>query len=232
MLDHRAFGYTYPDLPTEDQVASRDADRAGAAAEVDVPSRVLASQAIKQPARLNQVVSAQLVLTSPAPGGNRSSEATVGGIAADDTISRANDILRQDGPPREPARDPARDPAPASAPHPAATLPDGRIFSVFESIHATRGDATTVNVFLNHPNPTPETSEDDPHFVGTFGLFGLQSHATHGGLSVEVELTETLTALRQAKRDLGGQFDVQVIPVQSQGDELELNLGRVNIITM
>ncbi len=89
-----------------------------------------------------------------------------------------------------------------------------------------------MNVFLSHPNPTVDTPEDDPHFAGTFGLFGLQSHAAHEGMSVQVELSETVARLRAANRALGRQVDVQLIPVDAADDDLELNLGRVNIVTL
>jgi tyrosinase len=113
-----------------------------------------------------------------------------------------------------------------------AGLPDGRVFSILENIRAAKGNATTVNVFLNHPNPTADTPEDDPHFVGTFGVFGLQSHAAHEGLNVQVELSETVARLRQANRTEGKRFDLQLVPVEAAGGELELNLGRINIVTL
>ena len=37
-----------------------------------------------------------------------------------------------------------------------------------------------VRVFLNHPEPTISTSEDDSHFVGTYSFFGA-AHKEHGG---------------------------------------------------
>src|SRR5262249_13419568 len=128
---------------------------------------------------------------------------------------------------------PAPTPAPGSPAVDATTgLPEGRIFSVLESVKAAKGNAMTVNVFLNHPNPTANTPADDPHFVGAFGLFGLQSHAAHGGMSMQVELTDTLARMRQENRALGRQFDVQLIPVETRGDDLELNVERINIAAL
>jgi hypothetical protein len=90
-----------------------------------------------------------------------------------------------------------------------------------------------VNVFLNHPNPTAATPTDDPHFVGTFGLFGLEGHAAHNGVSVQLDMTRTVSRLRQANIQLGKQLNVQVIPVVARGNALEMkNAERVKIVKM
>jgi tyrosinase len=214
VLDHRAFGYTYPGLPSSE-------DRTGAAAEAEeLPEpRTLASEAPKGTARLNTVLSTRISLPRR---GEEASMRLSGG--ADDAIRNANDILHEGAPVDSNGTSP-----PANPP---ATLPDGRIFSVLERLSAPAGDAVIVNVLLNSPNPAADTSEDDPHFVATFGLFGLQSHAAHGGLSVQLELTETIARLRGANRDLGGGLDIQLIPVEVQGADLELKLERINIVTM
>lgn len=217
VVDHRAFGYTYPDLP-----GSGDRTEATAATE-DLPEpRVLASEAPKGTARLNRVLTTRLSL----PRRDREVSARLSG-GASDAVHTANDILHEGAPTGANPTSP-----PAKAPAQAAMLPNGRIFSVLESLSASPGDAVMVNVFLNSPSPAADTSEDDPHFVGTFGLFGLQSHAAHGGLTVQVELTETIARLRNANRDVGGQLDVQLIPVETQGNDLELKLERINIVTM
>jgi tyrosinase len=213
MLDHRAWGYTYPDLPPRNEAA------VVAESDFDLPEpRVLASEAARGGARVNSVLSTRMILLS------QQNETTVRIPEAGSSAGRTTtDLLREEAPtPTDHVS------APASAPR----LPDGRIFSVLESVNASGGDATTVNVFLNSPNPTANPAEDDPHFVGTFGLFGLQSHAAHGGLSVQLELTETIARMRQANRTPSGHFDVQLIPVEAQGDNLELKLNRINIVTL
>jgi tyrosinase len=227
MLDHRALGYTYQDLPGENIARNRAGTAEADAAEAELPvPRVLASGAPGGSVSLNKVLSAQLTLTGTAPiAGSRAGEASIPEDADDAArkIRDINDALRGEapiGPDRRPAADDA------------AALPDGRVFSILENVRAAKGNATTVNVFLNHPNPTASTPEDDPHFVGTFGLFGLQSHASHDGLSVQVELSETVARLRQSKRALGRKLDLQLVPVEAAGDELELNLGRINIVTL
>jgi hypothetical protein len=49
---------------------------------------------------------------------------------------------------------------------------------------------------------------------------------------MQIELTETIARLRSTNRDLGGGLDVQLIPVEVQGADLELKLERINIVTM
>jgi hypothetical protein len=225
-----------------------------AAADVDPPeARVLASGAGKGSARLNTVLSTRLTLLSPAPIDSpapaRRPEAGV--APAPGKISDLNAILRET--PLEPPTGPAsiNSPPPISnppAPGPAgsggvaggpaagaapASLPGGRIFSILENVKASGARAVRVNVFLNHPNPSAATSTDDPHFVGTFGLFGLESHAAHGGMSVQLELTRTIARLRQANITIGKELDVQLIPVEGRGKAPELmNPERIKIVTM
>jgi tyrosinase len=227
VLDHRTLDYTYPDLPAENIARNRagSADADGAEAEPSEP-RVLASETPAGPVALNRVLSAQLTLTSTAPiTKGRAGEASAPDEDAARRIRDINDVLKGEAPVGPNSRPTADDAA-------TAGLPDGRVFSVLENIRAAKGNATTVNVFLNHPNPTANTPEDDPHFVGTFGLFGLQSHASHDGLNVQVELSETVANLRQAKRAIGKKLDLQLVPVEATGDELELNFGRINIVTL
>jgi hypothetical protein len=86
-----------------------------------------------------------------------------------------------------------------------------------------------VNVFLNHPNPAAGTVRD-AHFVGTFGLFGLDGHAAHNGVSLQLDLTRTVGRLRRAKVPLG-KLDVQVVPVAAQGRSVQFkNAERVRIV--
>jgi hypothetical protein len=283
MLDHLAWGYTYPDLPGNPPLPAPPpppdgAPQAGAAPPVAAarpvaaappaapnppatgdqvaaaadagpppPARVLAVEAGKGSAKLNTVMSTRLTLLSLAPIESRapvhSHEAAGGPAPAAHRDSDPNAVLRETplGPtsnapaPTPPAPRPAAD---ATAARPAAdtapaTLPDGRIFSILENIKTSGANTVRVNVFLNHPNPTAATPESDPHFVGTFGLFGLRSHATHGGASLQLELTRTIANLRRANVAVGKQLDIQLIPVAGQGNAPELmNPERIRIVTM
>jgi tyrosinase len=222
VLDHRALGYTYPDLP--DLVARPRLETVEEVEVADLPEpRVLASETAPASASLNRVLSTQMTLTGTAPAtGNRGDSSMV--PDSDDSARRItdlNDVLRGEGPS-------------GSGPRPAGNggQTDRRVFSILENIKAAKGNATIVNVFLNHPNPTAETPEDDPHFIGRFGLFGLESHAAHEGLNVQLELTDTVVRLRRENRMLGRQLNLQLVPVEASDNELELNFGRRSIVTL
>jgi tyrosinase len=212
VLDHRAFGYTYPDLPARRDggiaQARNEEDEDNKAAEMPEPApRVLASETAGGSAGgtvgLNRVLSTSLTLAPTAPLGElRELE------EEDERKGSDNDQPLRNAPRRQ----------------------GSRVFSVLENITATRGNGTIVNVFLNHPNPTAETPETDPHFVGTFGLFGLQSHASHEGVNMQVEISQAVARLRRLNRVTGNRIDLQVVPVEATSSDLELNLGRVNIV--
>jgi tyrosinase len=220
VLDHRAFGYTYPDLP--DLVARPRLETVEAAETEDLPApRVLASDTAPASASLNRVLSTQMTLTATAPGAENRSETSPDETAR---IRDINEVLRGRG--DAPGGSGSR-----QADNPAAGG-DKRVFSILENIKGAKGNATIVNVFLNHPNPTADTPEDDPHFIGRFGLFGLESHAAHEGMSVQIEMTETVARLRQSNRLSGGRFDLQMVPVEASDKELELNFGRRSIVTL
>jgi hypothetical protein len=48
---------------------------------------------------------------------------------------------------------------------------------------------------------------------------------------MQIELTETIAKLRQSG-DVGAEFDVQVLPVEARGGDLELAVQRINIATL
>jgi tyrosinase len=243
VLDHTAFGYAYPDLPAP------DSQQAVASAEASSPPRVLASAAVTGTARANSVLLAKVTLGAaqprreadtpsqvPASAGGHAGHA---GHADPNAVLFESPLLPAD---KTPAPKAAGDSGGAGAPASVtAGIPDGRIFSLLEGLKASGRNAMRVNVFLNHPNPTGTTPESDPHFVGTFGVFGLQTHAAHEGYNVQVELTEAVARLRRANLLTGSQLDVQLVPVAATrnnnrerslgGSNLEMSLRRIDIVT-
>jgi tyrosinase len=232
VLDHRAFGYSYPDLPEgQDLVAAAGRTRSELVdTGVDLPEpRVLASETGAGSASINRPLSTQMILTSLAPTGTNR-EALQVPDDADEAARKVREInaaLRGEEPPS-----PVPKPVNGGAGDAGAGLPEGRVFSILENIRAVKGSSSVVNVFLNHPGPTAETPQDDPHFIGTFGLFGLEGHASHEGMSVQVEMTETVARLRQANRAVGRQLNLQVVPVEASGNDLELSFGRRSIVKL
>jgi hypothetical protein len=114
---------------------------------------------------------------------------------------------------------------------PAAGAPDDRrIFTILENVKPAGVKAVQVNVYLNHPNPAKAT-RNDPHFVGTFGLFGLDGHQGHNGVSIQLDLTRTVAAMRRAHIPVDRHLDIQVVPVDAQGGSLQFrNAQRVRIV--
>ncbi len=211
LLDHVAWGYTYPDLPRNPSLPADPVtvgnpnpppigDQVASSADEPPELRVLASETGEGSAGTDSVLSTRLALTE-------------GPLLPDVDLGAM------------PARGPAVDVAAAS--------PAGRIFSILENVKTSGCEAVRVNVFLNHPNPTATTPTDDPHFVGTFGLFGMESGLCSSGMSVQLELTRTLAKLRQANIAVGKQIDVQLIMVEGRGIAPELkNPERVKIVRM
>jgi tyrosinase len=211
LLDHEAWGYTYPDLPQNPGLpAARgtvghpnpapNGEQVASTADEPPEMQVLASETGKGAAGTDSVLSTRLTLTE-------------GPLLPDIDLSAM------------PARGPAVDVA--------AVSPAARIFTILENIKTSACEAVRVNVFLNHPNPSAATPTDDPHFVGTFGLFGMQSGLCSSGMSVRLELTRTLARLRQANMAGDKQLDVQLIMVEGRGDVPELKSPeRVKIVRM
>jgi tyrosinase len=241
VLDHTAFGYTYSDqpAPSGQQVV------ASAEASPPPPPRVVASAAVTGTAKANAVLLAKVTLTEPQPRPEADTPSRVpartggnAGHADPNAVLFESPLLPAD---KTPAPKPAGTGG-AGAPAPGtARIPDGRIFSLLEGIKASGTRALKVNVFLNHPNPTGTTPESDPHFVGTFGLFGLQSHAAHEGYNVQVELTEAVARLRRANLLTSSQLDVQLVPVAPtrsiirerslSSSNMQMSLRRIDIVT-
>ncbi len=207
LLDHTAWGYTYPDLPRTPGLPAES----GTAPHPDPsPHRDQVASTDGPPEML--VLASETGKGSAGPGGVLSTRLTMAEVPlpGDEDLSAS------------PARGPAAD---------AAAGPAGRIFSILENIKTSGCEAVTVNVFLNHPSPTAATPTDDPHFVGTFGLFGMQSGLCSSGMSIRLELTRTLARLKQANLPVDRQLDFQLILMEGRGDAPELkNPERVKIV--
>jgi tyrosinase len=108
-----------------------------------------------------------------------------------------------------------------------------RVFAVIDQIRAARAALASVNVFLNCPYLNPNTPVSDPHFVGTFNLFALDDHASHAGVTVQVELTESVVRLRSTNPNNLSTFEVQMVPLPlPDGMDLELKSERIRIFVL
>lgn len=108
-----------------------------------------------------------------------------------------------------------------------------RVFAVIDGIRGQSAALTNVNIFLNCPYLTPDTPVSDPHFVGRFSLFALDDHANHSGISVQIELTDTVARLRRTNPEALSALEVQMIPLPLQGAmDLELRSERIRIFVL
>ena len=223
VLDHTALGYTYPDLP-------RATERVASETRLPAP-RVLASQAPVGVARLRETLSTRLTLPPREAAAAPASRAGAGGGAAGGALD-LNAIMREEAP-LAPPRDGRGAPGPGpGADGPPPDLGTERVFSIIEKITAARGNSAFVNVFVNSRNPAINDPRRDPNFVGAFGVFGLRDHTRqHGGVSIQVEITQALRRQRQ-ERSFNGRLDVQLVPAVARGNGVELRIDRISIATL
>jgi len=117
----------------------------------------------------------------------------------------------------------------ASKPVPAP----GRIVVIIRDIDPPKNTSLDVRVFVNHPNLSPDTPTEDPHYAGSFSFFGTE-HADHGSgkPSYLIDLTTTVLRLRQLQPDIRDQITVQLMPVPIPGgpkEGIEFRPGRVEV---
>lgn len=103
------------------------------------------------------------------------------------------------------------------------------------SVRDLQGDVNRclVNVFVNAADASPQTSSDDPRYVGSFSFFG-QSHVGHDR-SFVVDVTEAVRGQAADGRIGGaGGLDVQVLPVTADPSapaEARFLVERVELIS-
>ena len=90
-----------------------------------------------------------------------------------------------------------------------------------------------VRVFVNHPNPTADTSVRDRHYAGSFTFFGAgHDHADHGANpSYMLDITDTVSNLQIAGIDLTKDINVQLVPVPIPGEKTasEVKVGSIEV---
>jgi hypothetical protein len=103
-----------------------------------------------------------------------------------------------------------------------------RVVAFIRDVEPPKSGNVEVRVFVNYPNPTPQTPTSDPHYAGSFTFFG---HAGHDGdtHSYMVDLTRALIRLGEAPTDKisVGLVAVPIEGVSSEGAEVKP--GRIDI---
>jgi tyrosinase len=92
-----------------------------------------------------------------------------------------------------------------------------------------------VNVFVNCPYLSPTTGYVDPHYAGTFSLFGADhvGHGGAGGKDFVIDITEPVRHLATEGRINKEELTIQLMPVPAYIDrkpEASVKVGKVDII--
>lgn len=119
----------------------------------------------------------------------------------------------------------ANDAINGAAPAPTPPRPTGgssmQALAILRDVAVTDPSQTAVEIYLGDAPVTPQTSTDDPRYVGTFALLdhgeaGHGGHAGHGGRalpSILLDITDPLAAVYGSGAQAPGSITLQVVPV-------------------
>ena len=92
-----------------------------------------------------------------------------------------------------------------------------RALAFIRDIAVAQVQNTLYRVFVDCDYLSPGTPISDPHYVGTFGIFGEHGgHADHGGHarpSIAVDLTQAIQRVYGSATEVPGRIRVQLLPV-------------------
>ena len=87
-----------------------------------------------------------------------------------------------------------------------------RVLAFLRQVLITDPSTTAVRVFMNADNLSPDTSDEDPHYVGSFAV--LEHGSAHYALpSFVLDLTETIQRLYGSREQRSEEIQLQLIPV-------------------
>ena len=112
-----------------------------------------------------------------------------------------------------------------------------RILAFIRDVEPPANGNAEVRVFVNHPDPKPDTSPQDRHYVGSFTFFGaMGDHAGHGGGQTFLfDLTETVRKLSITDSNVTDDIKVQLVPVPMPGvpaTDLQFKVGSIEVATV
>jgi tyrosinase len=120
----------------------------------------------------------------------------------------------------------------------AAPVPaSARILAFIRDVEPPANGNAEVRVFVNHPDPKPDTSPQDRHYAGSFTFFGtMGDHAGHGDKQTFLfDLTETVRKLSITDSSVTDDIKVQLVPVPMPGvpaADLQFKVGSIEIATV
>ena len=111
-----------------------------------------------------------------------------------------------------------------------------RILAFIRDVEPPANGNAEVRVFVNHPDPGPDTSPR-PAPWGSFTFFGAAGdHAGHGGGQTFLfDLTETVRRLSITDSKVADDIKVQLVPVPMPGvpaTDLQFKVGSIEVATV
>ena len=112
-----------------------------------------------------------------------------------------------------------------------------RVLAFIRDVEPPANGNAEVRVFVNHPDPKPDTSPQDRHYVGSFTFFGAAGgHAGHGDKQTFLfDLTETVRRLSITDSNVTDDIKVQLVPVPLPGvpaADLQFKVGSIEVATV
>jgi tyrosinase len=94
-----------------------------------------------------------------------------------------------------------------------------RALAFIRDIAVTQHQNTLYRVFIDCDYLSPGTPISDPHYIGTFGIFG--DHEGHGGKpaanpSIVLDLTRAIKRVYGSATELTGRIRIQILPVPNK----------------
>lgn len=97
---------------------------------------------------------------------------------------------------------------------PRVAIEEDRILAILKNVTppSPTDDAIVVNVFVNCPYLSSNTSSDDPHYAGTFSFFS-QNGPGMTGPEFVIDVTDALRHLAEKGRLLDNNINIQLMPL-------------------
>lgn len=112
-----------------------------------------------------------------------------------------------------------------------------RALGFVREVVVTQPSNTVYRVFIDHPNPSPQTPTNDLHYVGAFGIIAHPSHGGHGDKhgkpSFAMDLTRTIQRVYSGATTPPSRIQVQLVAVPNKPNAAEIGtatMSRVEVV--
>jgi tyrosinase len=112
-----------------------------------------------------------------------------------------------------------------------------RALGFIREVVVTQPGNAVYRVFIDHPNPSPQTPTNDPHYVGAFGILAHPSHGSHGDKhgtpSFVMDLTRAIQRVYSGAPTHPSSIQIQLVAVPNKPNSSEIGtatIGRVEVV--